>query len=337
MSKHDLQVSFQRQIRQVTVNDQTKLGEFIRRALDIFDLKIEQVAGIKYFFVDAYVYFGESDENSFSRTIEQFFEEYEEGIESNFEIELLEGSLRNSNLISEFKNNYINFFREEFIPNFPNHNFSNYFFRPSVSINNYYSSNSEQQRPILRRQRTTVNEAARNIFEQPRQTDARTTEEPRPQNNQRTPQNNQPFTSALSQLMNIYGTGDSPLRTYVYNFETPLTSSYLGNYSELLQSFTQLLDPSSVRNILTDAEVNALPRGEYQNLRNRILPDCTQCTITLEEFTPTTNVLVLPCRHAFKESAIVHWLRNNSNKCPVCRTDVAQGVPRNNGEGFLFS
>ena len=49
MSKHDLQVSFQRQIRQVTVNDQTKLGEFIRRALDIFDLKIEQVAGIKYF------------------------------------------------------------------------------------------------------------------------------------------------------------------------------------------------------------------------------------------------------------------------------------------------
>ena len=75
---------------------------------------------------------------------------------------------------------------------------------------------------------------------------------------------------------------------------------------------------------LSQEDINRLPRGTFTELRQRnlILQECTQCNITLEEFQQQTRVIALPCKHAFKEEAIIQWLTNNSNRCPVCRMVV---------------
>jgi predicted nucleic-acid-binding Zn-ribbon protein len=82
--------------------------------------------------------------------------------------------------------------------------------------------------------------------------------------------------------------------------------------------------------VLTQEQIDALESGTYANLKNNqyILSDCTQCGITLESFTDNSEVIALPCKHAFMRNSITHWLRNNSNKCPTCRGIVAEGVPR---------
>ena len=41
-----------------------------------------------------------------------------------------------------------------------------------------------------------------------------------------------------------------------------------------------------------------------------------------------TNILLLPCYHAFNYEYIKRWLTENSNKCPTCRAEVAEGIPK---------
>jgi len=72
---------------------------------------------------------------------------------------------------------------------------------------------------------------------------------------------------------------------------------------------------------VSEENINQLHRGSYTNLRDHIIPECTQCTISLEEFSDTTEVIVLPCRHAFIVDAIQRWLRTNTT-CPTCRERV---------------
>jgi hypothetical protein len=76
---------------------------------------------------------------------------------------------------------------------------------------------------------------------------------------------------------------------------------------------------------VNEETINQLRRGTYENLREHIIPECTQCTISLEEFSDTTEVIVLPCRHAFTVDAIQRWLQTNTT-CPTCRERVGADV-----------
>jgi hypothetical protein len=76
---------------------------------------------------------------------------------------------------------------------------------------------------------------------------------------------------------------------------------------------------------VNEETINQLRRGTYENLRDHIIPECTQCTISLEDFSDTTEVIVLPCRHAFTVDAIQRWLRTNTT-CPTCRERVGAEV-----------
>jgi hypothetical protein len=69
---------------------------------------------------------------------------------------------------------------------------------------------------------------------------------------------------------------------------------------------------------VSQENINQLRRGTYENLREHIIPECTQCTISLEDFSDTTEVIVLPCRHAFTVDGIQRWLQTNTT-CPTCR------------------
>ena len=45
------------------------------------------------------------------------------------------------------------------------------------------------------------------------------------------------------------------------------------------------------------------------------------CLISNEPL--TINSIRLPCNHIFKKDAILQWLNEESNKCPVCRKELA--------------
>ena len=72
---------------------------------------------------------------------------------------------------------------------------------------------------------------------------------------------------------------------------------------------------------VNEERINQLRCGSYTDLREHIIHECTQCTITLEDFSDTTEVIVLPCRHAFTSDGIRRWLQTNTT-CPTCRESV---------------
>jgi len=79
------------------------------------------------------------------------------------------------------------------------------------------------------------------------------------------------------------------------------------------------------RDIITTTAFNALPRGTYQNLRNQniIHQECVRCGISLEDFQNDSEVIVLPCRHAFMEAQIRRWIITDQHMtCPTCRAPV---------------
>eukprot|EP00466_Bigelowiella_natans_P011136 jgi/Bigna1/71988/fgenesh1_pg.18_\ len=48
----------------------------------------------------------------------------------------------------------------------------------------------------------------------------------------------------------------------------------------------------------------------------------SSCVICLEEFKLGTSIKVLPCKHGFHSECIVPWLRDRSDKCPICKQTI---------------
>jgi len=79
------------------------------------------------------------------------------------------------------------------------------------------------------------------------------------------------------------------------------------------------------RDTITINAFNVLPRGTYQSLReqNVIHQECVRCGISLEDFQDDSDVIVLPCRHAFMEPQIRRWIiTDRHSTCPTCRAPV---------------
>ena len=51
-SKYHLSFSYENEIRRLTVNNNTRINEIIKRSIEIFDLNINDIAGIFFFFID---------------------------------------------------------------------------------------------------------------------------------------------------------------------------------------------------------------------------------------------------------------------------------------------
>jgi len=87
------------------------------------------------------------------------------------------------------------------------------------------------------------------------------------------------------------------------------------------------------RDTITTTAFNALPRGTYQNLRqqNVIHQECVRCGISLEDFQDDSEVVVLPCRHAFMEPQIRRWIiTDRHTTCPTCRAPVSNANANTN-------
>ena len=75
---------------------------------------------------------------------------------------------------------------------------------------------------------------------------------------------------------------------------------------------------------LTDEEFNKIEIVEFKDIN----PE-SKCNICLDCFKSSSKILKLKCGHIFDFECIQNWLKNHSNKCPICRKEVAKGHPIN--------
>jgi hypothetical protein len=80
---------------------------------------------------------------------------------------------------------------------------------------------------------------------------------------------------------------------------------------------------------LTDTEFDEIESFEFkiddnnkQNIRN-------DCLICLTDFCEDDQLKKLKCNHCFHTECIKKWICHQSNKCPICRTEIAKGEPKN--------
>ena len=75
---------------------------------------------------------------------------------------------------------------------------------------------------------------------------------------------------------------------------------------------------------LTEDDFNKLNIFVYDEESDNECLICTEC------FAKDESVCKLECNHHFHTSCLKPWLCENSNKCPVCRIEVAKGTPKIN-------
>jgi peptide methionine sulfoxide reductase MsrA len=76
---------------------------------------------------------------------------------------------------------------------------------------------------------------------------------------------------------------------------------------------------------LTDDEFKKLEQINY-NISNI---DKNNCNICLELFNNHEKIIKLKCTHYYHIKCIEKWLKKHNNKCPMCRIEIAKGVPIN--------
>lgn len=104
-----------------------------------------------------------------------------------------------------------------------------------------------------------------------------------------------------------------------------------GLFSNLFNSLSRGLNMEDVTIALKNEELNALKKERYYDIKikNPALAKYTTCNICLDEYNDDSHCIILPCEHIYHNECITKWLGQNSNKCPVCKKEVAPGEPKN--------
>ena len=77
------------------------------------------------------------------------------------------------------------------------------------------------------------------------------------------------------------------------------------------------MEPASIYKKVISAK--GLKDIQFVSYHKKDYPDVTCCTIMRTDFEEGEEIAVLPCKHIFGKEAILHWLKNKSSSCPVCR------------------
>jgi len=329
MTSRVFDVSFRNEARRVTVNDMTKIGHFIEKSVGIYDLNVDDISGI-YFVNDdnQEIFLHDSIHTKFFDTISVLLREY-----INITLFTITTSrhLRTPHFINKFRREYKRFINNN---NQPNNRV--FFDRPYMNvINNYYGGQQSVPDILLNQlnQPITYYRAemyvTNNYFnDQPDRPNERYSQNrPQPQS-QPQPHVRIPEPDIINRIFNNNATNNANNieieLNYLYNPERGqfniIQNPSRTNIIDYIYNFITASAPS-----INEETINQLRRGNYSNLREHIIPECTQCTISLENFSDTTEVIVLPCRHAFTVEAIQRWLQTNTT-CPTCRERVVAEV-----------
>ena len=334
MTSRVFDISFRNEARRVTVNDNTKIGDFIEKAIGIYDLNVDDISGI--YFVnndDQEIFLHDNAYTKFFETIAVLMRECP--YVTLFTI-TTSRHLRTPNLINKFRREY-----KRFITNNNQSNNRVFFDRPYMNVtNNYYGgqvqsdlSLNQLNTPITyyRAEMYVTNNYFNDQLDRPNERVSNPRPEPQPQPQPQT----QPTVHIIEpniQERDIFNRiFNNNAANNANNIEIEL--NYL--YNPERGQFNIIQNPARnniidyIYNFITtpltqgvnENTINQLQRGNYTNLREHIIPECTQCTISLEDFSDTTEVIVLPCRHAFTPDGIRRWLQTNTT-CPTCRGDI---------------
>ena len=326
MTSRVFDVSFRNEARRVTVNDHTKIGHFIEKSVGIYDLNVDDISGI--YFVNnenQEIFLNDSIHTKFFDTISTLLREY-----PNITLFTITTSrhLRSPHFINKFRREY-----KRFITNNSQPNNRVFFDRAYMNItNNYYGPQTVQDmlpnqlnQPITyyRAEMHVTNNYFNDQQDRPneRYSNPRPNPDPQAQPHTRNPEPRNIEPELINRIFNNNANNIEIELNYLYNPER-------GRFN-IIQNPVRNNIIDYIYNIITtmpipgvsEENINQLHRGSYTNLRDHIIPECTQCTISLEEFSDTTEVIVLPCRHAFIVDAIQRWLRTNTT-CPTCRERV---------------
>ena len=92
-------------------------------------------------------------------------------------------------------------------------------------------------------------------------------------------------------------------------------------YLACLPCFLYLVRPFLKQRGLETEQLKSLPSIEYQKLPLAESTDTLACTVCLEDYKSTDQVIQLPCQHVFHQTCLVEWLKINGI-CPMCRASV---------------
>jgi hypothetical protein len=138
------------------------------------------------------------------------------------------------------------------------------------------------------------------------------------------------YSSVLGSFSNIINRNYSNFRNSggTVHYQTIPLTSYSNIFTNLLNSLglNATGTAEDVKMVLTNEEIAQLKRVKFKDISG-----CEEgqdkCTVCLEEFNDDDDMIELKCGHHFHEECIVHWFKTCSNKCPICREEVARGVP----------
>ena len=137
----------------------------------------------------------------------------------------------------------------------------------------------------------------------------------------------------------------NPRLTLLNNLINVIQGNRLNENVSMLPLAGNIILPqqSQVRNILTQSLFqknlykNVLSKEgekEIQKVKyNKENFDHHSCCISFDDFEENQEVYKLPCNHIFSES-IFTWLKEESNKCPVCRHELSHKEIKN--EDYLI-
>jgi hypothetical protein len=322
MTSRVFDVSFRDEARRITMNNMTKIGHFIEKSIAIYDLNVDDISGIYFVNNDNQeIFLNDSIHTKFFDTISVLLREY-----PYIQLFTITTSrhLRTPQFINKFRREY-----KRFITNNSQPNNRIFFDRPYMNVtNNYYGQQPQQDFSLNQlNQPITYYRAemyvTNNYFnDQPDRPNERYSQ-PRPENPSPSQPQPQPHVrNPDPDIINrIFNNNIEIELNYLYNPERGrfniIQNSPRNNIIDYIYNFITTTTAPGVN----QETINQLRRGEYTNLRDHIIPECTQCTISLEDFSDTTEVIVLPCRHAFTVDGIQRWLQTNTT-CPTCRERV---------------
>jgi len=112
----------------------------------------------------------------------------------------------------------------------------------------------------------------------------------------------------------------------VTNIATPIISTTIiyNDYIDIDISNNFLFNEyEDVKIILEDEKFEELEKIEYdENITQK------ECLICLETFNENEKLIKIKCNHIFHIDCIKKWVCYESNKCPVCRIDVNDGIKK---------
>ena len=114
------------------------------------------------------------------------------------------------------------------------------------------------------------------------------------------------------------------LRPYLRNYDTPRNNWRTNNMDQALQQ--SFYETKVYKNVMSEEGEKQLKKVEYNKEE---YSDSEYCCISYEDFEEGEMITKLPCNHIFKTESINRWLKEESNKCPVCRYELDSMEVRN--------